>query len=54
MDDLKQSLTPISFTSEEKEHQSARLQAAAEQEETMHTTTRHTIRHSRRRIANGA
>lgn len=54
MDDLKQSFTPISFTSEEKEHLAARLKAAAEQEETMHNTKRHTIRHISRRIAIGA
>lgn len=54
MDDLRHSFPPISFTPEEKEHLAARLKAAAEQEETMNNTRRHTIRHVSRRIAIGA
>ena len=54
MDDLRHSFPPISFTPEEKEHLTARLKAAAEQEETMNNTRRHTVRHISRRIAIGA
>ena len=54
MDDLRHSFPPISFTPEEKEHLAARLKAAAEQEETMNNTRRHTVRHISRRIAIGA
>ena len=54
MDDLRHSFPPISFTLEEKEHLAARLKAAAEQEETMNNTRRHTVRHISRRIAIGA
>ena len=54
MDDLRQSFTPIFFTPEEKEHLATRLRAAAEQEETMNNTKRHTVRHISRRIAIGA
>ena len=54
MDDLRHSFPPISFTPEEKEHLAARLKAAAEQEEPMNNTRRHTIRHVSRRIAIGA
>ena len=54
MDDLRHSFPPISFTPEEKEHLAARLKAAAEQEEPMNNTRRHTVRHVSRRIAIGA
>lgn len=54
MDDLRHSFPPISFTPEEKEHLAARLKAAAEQEEPMNNTRRHTVRHISRRIAIGA
>ena len=54
MDDLRHSFPPISFTPEEKEHLTARLKAAAEQEEPMNNTRRHTVRHISRRIAIGA
>ena len=54
MDDLRHSFPPISFTPEEKEHLTARLKAAADQEETMNNTRRHTVRHISRRIAIGA
>ena len=53
MDDLRHSFDPIFFTPEEKEHLTARLKQAAEQEDNMKDSTKRTIHRTSHRLILG-
>ena len=53
MGDLRHSFDPVFFTQEEKEHLTARLRQAAEQEDNMKDSTKRAIRHTSHRLIIG-